>query len=155
FDERVMWMHIEGTPPGTPDETPLRGPTAAASGMYVCHDCGLCTRGAVKHGHLCCPRCGSHLHLRKTASLSRTWAYLSAAAILYIPANMLPVMNTSSLFGAQKDTILSGVVYLWQSGSWPLAIIVFIASIAVPMLKILAIGYLAASANRRMTHRRV
>jgi paraquat-inducible protein A len=56
-------------------------------------------------------------------------------------------MHTSSLFGAQKDTILSGVVYLWTSGSWPLAIIVFIASIAVPMLKILAIGYLAASTH--------
>jgi paraquat-inducible protein A len=69
--------------------------------------------------------------------------------VLYIPANMLPVMNTSSLFGSEKDTILSGVVYLWTSGSWPLAIIVFIASIAVPMLKILAIMFLVISTQRR------
>lgn len=121
----------------------------------MCHDCGLSTRGVQRHAHLCCPRCGARLHLRKPASLSRTWAYLIAAAILYVPANLLPVMNTSSLFGAQKDTIMSGVAYLWQSGSWPLAIIVFIASIAVPMLKILAIGYLAATANLRMTQQNV
>jgi len=151
FDERDMWARVQSAPSGMPGDTPLRGPTAAASGICVCHDCGLCTRGAQRHEHLSCPRCGATLHLRKPGSLSRTWAFLSAAAILYIPANTLPVMNTSSLFGAQKDTILSGVAYLWHSGSWPLAIIVFIASIAVPMLKILAICYLAASANLRMT----
>lgn len=68
--------------------------------------------------------------------------------VLYIPANVLPVMYTSSLFGAQTDTILSGVVYLWISGSWPLAVVVFIASIAVPLLKILALAYLAFTAQR-------
>src|SRR6202044_3667891 len=60
---------------------------------------------------------------------------------------LLPVMNTSSLFGSEKDTILSGVVYLWTSGSWPLAIIVFIASIAVPMLKIIALVFLVLTAQ--------
>jgi paraquat-inducible protein A len=69
--------------------------------------------------------------------------------VLYIPANVLPVMNTSSLFGSEKDTILSGVVYLWTSGSWPLAVIVFIASIAVPMLKIIALMFLTISAQMR------
>ena len=69
--------------------------------------------------------------------------------ILYIPANMLPMMDTSSLFGAQRDTILSGVVYLWTSGAWPLAVVVFIASIAVPMLKIIALIFLVVSAQRR------
>ncbi|EKS70143.1 MULTISPECIES: paraquat-inducible protein A [Caballeronia] len=151
FDERAMWQRVEGAPPGMPADTPLKGRTAAESGICVCHDCGLSTRGMQHRGHLCCPRCGAHLHLRKPASLSRTWAYLISAAILYIPANILPVMNTSSLFGAQKDTIMSGVAYLWTSGSPPLAVLVFIASIAVPMLKILAIGYLATSANLRMT----
>jgi paraquat-inducible protein A len=153
YDERDMWMRIEGMPPGLPAHMPLRGPIAAASGICVCHECGLCTRVAPRQAKLRCPRCGAHLHLRKPASLSRTWALLSAAAILYIPANLLPVMNTSSLFGAEKDTIMSGVAYLWQSGSWPLAVVVFIASVAVPILKILAIGYLAASVNLRMTQR--
>jgi paraquat-inducible protein A len=72
-----------------------------------------------------------------------------AAIVLYIPANVLPVMNTSSLFGAEKDTILSGVEYLWTSGSWPLAIIVFIASIAVPMLKIVSLLLLILTAQFR------
>ncbi|SAL09449.1 PqiA family integral membrane protein [Caballeronia peredens] len=151
FDERAMWLRIVGAPPAVPTDAPLRGRTAAACGICVCHDCGLCTPGIQRHGHLICPRCGARLHLRKPGSLSRTWAYLIAAAILYIPANLLPVMNTSSLFGAQKDTIMSGVAYLWHSGSWPLAVIVFIASVAVPMLKILAIAYLAATANLRMS----
>jgi paraquat-inducible protein A len=129
--------------------------TAAGCLRCVCHDCGLMSAplaGALAGAHhhdLRCTRCGSRLHLRKPNSLARTWALLFAALVLYLPANLLPVMHTSSLFGAQKDTIMSGVVYLWTSGSWPLAVLVFIASIAVPMLKILAIAFLAGSANLR------
>jgi paraquat-inducible protein A len=74
---------------------------------------------------------------------------LSAAYILFIPANTLPIMQTGSLFGAQRDTILSGVVYLWHSGSWPLALLVFFASIVVPGVKLLALTYLAVSVGRR------
>ena len=59
--------------------------------------------------------------------------------ILYIPANMLPIMQTESLFGSQSDTIMSGVAFLWANGSWPLAVIVFVASIMVPLLKMLAL----------------
>lgn len=96
-----------------------------------------------------CPRCGSRLHLRKPHSLSRTWALLIAAYILFIPANALPIMQTGSLFGSQRDTILSGVVYLWHSGSWPLALLVFFASIVVPGVKLLALTYLAVSVWRK------
>jgi paraquat-inducible protein A len=81
----------------------------------------------------------------KPGSLSRTWAFLVAAVILYIPANVLPVMHTEWLSGSEDDTILSGVIYLWSSGSWPLALVVFVASISVPLLKIATLGYLAAS----------
>jgi paraquat-inducible protein A len=59
------------------------------------------------------------------------------------------MMETSSLFGAHRDTIMSGVVYLWTSGSWPLAVVVFIASVAVPMLKIIALIFLVATAQRQ------
>ena len=72
-----------------------------------------------------------------------------AAAILFVPANLLPIMTTTSLLGTQQDTIMSGVVFLWQSGSWPLAAVVFFASVMVPLLKIIALVYLAASAQRR------
>jgi len=125
--------------------------TAAQCGLAQCHDCGMLAKvPAHAHAHeFPCPRCGATMHLRKPASLSRTWAFLIAAIVMYIPANVLPVMYTNSLFGTENDTILSGVVYLWTSGSWPLAIVVFVASIAVPMLKILALSYLTLSTQMR------
>ena len=91
------------------------------------------------------------LHFRKPYSLGRTTALLIAAYILIIPANVLPVMETGSMFGSQKDTIMSGVIYLWESGSWPLAILVFFASIVVPLVKLFALSYLVASVRRRST----
>jgi paraquat-inducible protein A len=122
----------------------------------ACHTCALvCRPPAHAHGthphEAWCPRCGSALHFRKPNSLSRTWAFLIASIILYIPANVLPVMYTSSLFGAQKDTIMSGVVYLWVSGSWPLAVVVFTASVLVPLAKIAALAVLAATAQLHST----
>jgi paraquat-inducible protein A len=86
-----------------------------------------------------CPRCGARLHARKPAALLRSWTFLLSAMALYIPANVLPIMETQSFFGWQSDTIMSGIVFLWKSGSWPLAIIVFIASIVVPLLKMIAL----------------
>jgi paraquat-inducible protein A len=123
--------------------------TAAATlGLLGCHTCGLVSR-AGGLAHPCCPRCGAGLHARKPASLTRTWALLAAAAILYVPANALPIMRTSSLFGTQDDTILSGVAYLWVTGSWPLAVIVFVASVFVPVAKLVLLAYLAWSVQRR------
>jgi len=87
--------------------------------------------------------------LRIPRSLEKTSAYLVAAAILYVPANVLPVMHSSSLVVQQDDTILSGVVYLFRSGSWPLGLLVFVASILVPLLKILGIGVLVWMSARR------
>jgi paraquat-inducible protein A len=127
----------------------VTAPTAARLGLLPCHVCELLTRPAAGGADATCPRCGAQLHSRKPASLSRTWALLIAAAVLYIPANAEPVMITTSIFGTQRDTILSGVAYLWHSGSWPLAALVFVASVLVPLLKLLALGYLAASVQRR------
>ena len=123
--------------------------TAASLGLLSCHTCGLLSRPAPGIHEAVCSRCGAHLHLRKPESISRTWALLIAAIILYIPANVLPIMETGSLFGSQSDTILSGVVYLWTSGSWPLAVVVFFASIMVPLLKMIAIILLLVSVQRR------
>jgi paraquat-inducible protein A len=123
--------------------------SAASLGLYACHTCGLVSRPPAQDGEPHCPRCGAHLHLRKPRSLSRTWALLIAAYILFIPANTLPIMETGSLFGSQKDTILSGVVYLWTSGSWPLAALVFFASIVVPLAKLLSMTYLLISVQQR------
>jgi len=95
------------------------------------------------------------LHSRKPDSVSRTWAYLIASVILYIPANTLTVMRTDSLFGREDHTILGGVVALWNGGSWDLAVIVFVASIVVPILKMLALALLAISVQRRSHWRRL
>jgi len=125
--------------------------TAAEEGLMVCHTCGLLSAPSATDHHPVCPRCGAGLHMRKPDSINRAWAYLIAAAILFIPANVLPVMVTGAIFGTQSDTIMSGVVYLWTSGSWPLAAIIFIASIMVPGSKLLALFFLLVSAQRRST----
>ncbi len=70
---------------------------------------------------------------------------------MYIPANVLPVMQTRSILGSQDDTIMSGVVFLWTSGSWPLAVLVFFASVTVPLLKLIAMTVLVVTARRRST----
>ena len=151
FDPHSLWARFSPVRAASGDIRPLDrrtghgAITAAQGGLMLCNDCGLLARAPDLDRALVCPRCHATMHSRKPASLTRTWALLIAAIVLYIPANVLPVMFTSSLFGAQDDTILSGVVYLWISGSWSLAIVVFVASIAVPMLKILALGYLVLS----------
>jgi paraquat-inducible protein A len=95
------------------------------------------------------------VHPRKPRSLSRTLALLLAAAILYAPANLLPILETSSPFGSQRDTIMSGVVYLWTTGSWPLALLIFVASILIPLVKLLALALLLFSVHRRWQRARL
>ncbi|MDF0604919.1 paraquat-inducible protein A [Neisseriaceae bacterium TC5R-5] len=113
--------------------------SAAAAGLWRCHACGLLCRAPESEETAACPRCHAWLHVRKPNSLQRAWALLLAALVCYIPANLFPIMQTSSFMGSQRDTIMSGVVYLWKSGSWPLAVVVFTASVLVPLLKILAL----------------
>ena len=127
--------------------------TASQLGLCACHACGSLSRLAAGSHDMCCQRCGAALHLRKPDSIARTWAFLIAAYILYVPANVLPMMRTGSLFGAQSDTIMSGVVYLWHSGSWHIALVVFIASIVVPLAKMFSLTYLLISVQLGWTHR--
>jgi paraquat-inducible protein A len=119
-------------------------PRAHELGLIGCHVCGLVCRDTQVAG-AACPRCGSALHRRKPNSCARTWALLIAAFILYIPANVLPIMRTVSLGDVDDNTILSGVIELWVKGSPDLAVIVFTASIVVPMMKFLVIGTLLLS----------
>lgn len=119
--------------------------TAAECGLALCHTCGLLSPLANGHD---CPRCGAPLHLRKPDSINRAWAFLIAACVLYVPANLLPIMETRSLFGTQQDTIMSGVIYLWTSGSWMLALVVFLASIMTPLMKLLSLAVLLLSAQK-------
>jgi paraquat-inducible protein A len=126
--------------------------TAARAGLIACHHCGLLSR-ARSGGRLSCPRCAGTLHARKPNSESRTWALVAAATLFYIPANVLPVTHTTYLGSTQSDTILSGVAYFITSGSWHIALIIFVASIVVPALKILSLVFLLVSVRRRSTWR--
>jgi paraquat-inducible protein A len=128
--------------------------TGRSLGLLVCLDCRATLRD-VKAAHSRCPRCHARLHMRKPHSLAITTVLVVCAAVLYGPANVLPVMNTRTIFDDEQDTIMSGVLVLLRSGSWPIAVLVFIASIVVPLLKILALGVLLYSAWRRSPGRRL
>lgn len=131
-----------------------RPATGRSLGLLVCLNCRATVRD-VKAAHSRCPRCHARLHERKPHSLAITTALVISAAVLYVPANVLPVMNTRTFFDDERDTIMSGVLVLLHSGSWPIAVLVFIASIVVPLLKILALAVLLFSAWRRSPRRRL
>jgi paraquat-inducible protein A len=122
--------------------------TAATLGMVPCSHCAALWKDVQAHDR--CGRCGARLHPRKADSLNRTWALVIAACIMYFPANLLPVMITASFpLEEQRDTIMSGIIYFWTSGSWILAIIVFIASFLVPLFKLAVMILLLVTAQRR------
>jgi paraquat-inducible protein A len=126
----------------------MNGLSAAAQGLVGCTSCRLLVQPlrADAQGH--CPRCGARLESRRARSEQVTWALVLAAAICYVPANLLPVMVSSSFATTEKDTIISGVVYLYTSGSWPLALIVLVASVMVPVGKLMALAYVLVSIRR-------
>jgi paraquat-inducible protein A len=128
-------------------------PTARRLGLVACHRCHLVCRQA--EGAADCPRCGAPLHSRKPNSITRTWALVLAAMVFYIPANVLPVTITTSLGAVQSDTIMSGVIYFIRSGSWEIALVIFIASIFVPLLKLLILSFLLLSVQRHWQWRPV
>ena len=131
-----------------------RAVRADALGVIGCEICGLVMSRPRSSSAGFCPRCHGAVHRRKPDSLRRCWAYLIAAAILYIPANVLPVLRTTQGFDRSSDTILSGVVALWRAGSWDLALIVFTASIVVPLLKIGTMLLLLVTTQRGSTAHR-
>jgi len=122
--------------------------TAARAGLVSCEVCHLLSRPVSREepGH--CPRCGEELVSRKHHSIQYTWALVIAAAICYIPANVLPVLTTTALGSSDSDTIMGGVVLLYETGSWPLALIVLIASVMVPLGKLVALVYLLVTVQR-------
>ena len=122
--------------------------TAVEAGLVSCETCALLSRPveATEPGH--CRRCGGKLEWRRHRSIQYTWALVVAAAICYIPANVLPVLNTTTLGSTDSDTIMSGVALLYTTGSWPLALIVLIASVMVPLGKLIALSYLLISVQR-------
>lgn len=118
-------------------------------GHHACHVCGLVHQVQGSLEALRCLRCDAHLHRHAGLALQRCWAYLGASVVLYVPANVMPVMSTNSVvMGSGTHTIMGGIVELWEAGSWELAVIVFVASIVVPVMKMVALGLLAWTGGR-------
>ena len=125
-------------------------PSARQLGVVACHACSLvCEDTLDKTGSAHCPRCDSALHRRLPDSIARAWAFLIAGVILYIPANLLPVMFTSQFGDDQENTVMSGIIEFWKTGSYGIALIIFVASVAVPCTKFLVLGLLLLTAQRR------
>ncbi|KAB0487599.1 paraquat-inducible protein A [Pseudomonas reinekei] len=122
---------------------------AIDAGILVCGECHELNRQEAVTDVQVCTRCGALVHARRPNSLVRTWALLITAAILYIPANMLPIMTVNSLGKGAPSTIMAGVIELVHYGMFPIAAVVFIASILVPTFKLVGIGLLLFSVQRR------
>jgi len=149
LDAREVWDKIG------PVTTARDLPSLAPARLVGCHSCDLVNPlPADPHSHHAhCRRCGAPLHKRKTNGVTRAWALLIAAVIMYIPANVYPVMTVISFGRGTPDTILSGVKHLIEGGLWPLAALVFFASVAVPMLKIIGLGFILISVQRKSNWR--
>src|SRR5699024_1786358 len=132
-----LWTSIAGS---TGCNAPLQpGHSGREQNRALCMACGMpfATQGAHR-----CPRCGRRHWLQRVARLQLTWALLITALMLYIPANIYPIMRTQSLFGSEGQTIAGGVMQLLAMGSWPIALVIFMASIVVPLTKIAALAWL-------------
>src|SRR5262249_43568889 len=122
--------------------------TAVRAGLVSCEACSLLVRPASLAEPGFCPRCGEELVWRRHHSIQYTWPLVVAAAICYIPANVLPVLTTNALGSSEPDTIMGGVILLYRTGSWPLALIVLVASVMVPLGKLVALSYLLITVHR-------
>lgn len=140
FDPRVLWSV---SPHAQMDAASLRPGEA----LLNCHTCGLLR--PVRDGYHRCPRCSTPVHQRIPDSIDRTWALVFSAAVLLIPANVYPVMTVSRFGKGEPDTILSGVLHLIEGGMWGLAMIVFFASIVVPVLKLTTLGFLLLTVQKK------
>jgi paraquat-inducible protein A len=129
--------------------------SARKLGLISCPDCHLLSRTpkTVSPGFATCPRCGEVLHQRKPNSLVRTWSLVIAAMVFYVPANVLPITITSALGNVSADTIMSGVIYFIHSGSWEIALVIFVASVFVPFLKFAILIYLLLSVQLKSIKR--
>ena len=138
-DEATVWDTLEARGAVAADR-PLEGPS-----LIACSGCGLISQARTTDR---CPRCATRLRRRHGGSVRRSWALLLTAAILYVPANIYPVMTVTYIGRTTPHTILGGAEDLVTAGLWPLAILVFAASIVVPVLKLAGMSILLVAARR-------
>lgn len=141
LDRRWLWNDI--VPPPALPALPVLGKSGLSQGLRSCS----CCTAILPASQLICPRCHSRGHARKKHSLQWTLALLITSVMLYIPSNLLPIMVTEAFGDRMGSTIMSGVILLWGMGSYPVAMVIFVASVMVPSLKMLALGWLCWQAN--------
>ena len=118
--------------------------SAANKHLVFCHVCEQLSSDIIQY----CPRCHSRLHVRKPHSLQKTWALMIAAVLLYIPANIFPVMTTISFQQSSANTILDGVIYFWKTEAYLVAVTIFVASVLIPGTKLIILSWLCISSQR-------
>ena len=136
IDRRELWSKIAPCP--APEVRARAGRTGLAQQLKLCKVCTAMVPVAQTH----CSRCHSRVRLRQRSSIQNTIALLLAATLLYIPANLLPIMRTVSFGETIDSTIISGLVLMWQDGAYPVALIILVASVIVPVAKILVMFWL-------------
>ncbi|MDI9569172.1 MAG: paraquat-inducible protein A [Pseudomonadota bacterium] len=129
----------------------VRETSAMRAGLALCGHCRMLSRIVTATEANYCPRCGREIAYRRRDAIQRTWALIVAAAICLLPANLLPVMKSTTLVGASEDTIIGGVILLYLSGSWHLALIVLVASVMIPLGKLMSLAYLLVTVRRGST----
>ncbi|WP_421850814.1 PqiA/YebS family transporter subunit [Marinomonas sp.] len=133
-DKRWFWNQVAGK---SADHSVIEA-TAKQQGLIGCHFCGATLLGDAKH----CDRCGHSVYSRRPKSINTTIALLIASLVMYIPANIFPIMQTTFLGSTEPSTIMGGVLLLWSLGSYPIALIILIASVVIPLAKVLALSWL-------------
>jgi paraquat-inducible protein A len=139
LDERTVWESL-----------PVNGAARTGRDTIACTMCDLIATGV--HDGADCPRCGATLHIRKPDAMRRTTALVITGFLLYVPANVIPVLTTVRLGRADENTIMSGVLELVHNDLWPLAIIVFSASIILPLLKLCGLTWMLLATRLRSRH---
>jgi paraquat-inducible protein A len=118
-------------------------PTIKEDELVECHICKAMNLAHTPNGK--CRRCQTTLHTNPHLSTQKSWAYLITAMIAFIPANLYPMLITKQFGVLESSTILGGVIMLWEHGSYPIAMIIFFASIVIPLLKFSILFYLLIS----------
>ena len=124
-------------------------PTAKTAGLALCHDCHKLVPATGEQALASCPRCGAEIHLRKPDSISRTWALVLAALIFSFPANLLPIMKVDFMGTTDLSTIMDGIIYFFQEGSYGIGLVILTASILVPWFKIIGLILILLSVHYR------
>ncbi len=154
-DKSFFWQEMSGDreeeDTGEAFTVSIHAKTGQEGGLVLCHTChkAMLSTELARESHPHCPRCGEAIHPRKNGSISRSWALVVTAAILTVPANLLPIMEVEYFGQPDASTILDGIIYFFQEGSYGIGAVILTASILVPVFKITGMALILTSIHFR------